>query len=180
MNTTNHLWVAHFWKRTFRVVLKDRFVNACSQPFWSRQGHSKLAKYSRFPLFHPRQTRKGAQWSKYRNCPLKVPWHATLWMLIYSCGIVALSPPPPPCRGSQFLLNHGWDTPHYESRCGNTRDLREPDAVFSPNGSLMEACVIVLSVMRHNTNSRTVIQITKNNCGSVCIHPHTHVALARS
>ena len=29
----------------------------------------------------------------------------------------------------QFLLNHGRDNPHYESRCGNTRDLREPDAV---------------------------------------------------
>ena len=27
----------------------------------------------------------------------------------------------------QFLLNHGRDNPHYESCCGNTRDVREPD-----------------------------------------------------
>ena len=33
--------------------------------------------------------------------------------------------------------------------------------VFSPNGSFKPACVIMLSVMRHNTNSRTVIQITE-------------------
>ena len=42
----------------------------------------------------------------------------------------------------------------------------------------MEDCVIVLRVMRHNTTSRTVIQITKNTC--VYVFTHTHVALTRS
>ena len=36
--------------------------------------------------------------------------------------------------------------------------------VFSPNGSSMQACVNVLRVMRHDTNSRTVI----NTCISAC------------
>ena len=32
---------------------------------------------------------------------------------------------------------------------------------FSPNGSFTQACVIGLRFMRHNTNSRIIIQITK-------------------
>ena len=27
----------------------------------------------------------------------------------------------------QLLLHHGRDNPHYECRCGTTRDVREPD-----------------------------------------------------
>ena len=37
----------------------------------------------------------------------------------------------------------------------------------------MVACVIVLCVMRHNTHSRTVNQITRNTWVSVCIHTHS-------
>ena len=72
-----------------------------------------------------------------------------------------------------------------KSCCGNTRDLRKPDAVQSFHQ--MQACLIVLRVMRHNTNSRTVIQKTKyNTCVTVCVfsnthtHTHTHVVLAQS
>ena len=70
-----------------------------------------------------------------------------------------------------------WDNPHYESRCGSTRDIAcRCSLVFSPNGSFMQACVIVLlCVMRHNTNSRKVIQITKKctMLALLCVYSHT-------
>ena len=68
----------------------------------------------------------------------------------------------PPCRGSQFLLNHGWDNPHYESRYGNTRDLREcflfvtlplcvltiTDGCDIPKSSALQSCKVA-SVAKH-------------------------------
>ena len=58
----------------------------------------------------------------------------------------------------------------YQRRQRTRRSL-----VFSPNGSFTQACVFVLHVMRHNTNSRTVIQITKK-CTTLalqCVYSHT-------
>ena len=64
---------------------------------------------------------------------------------------------------------------------GYQRRQRTHSLVFSPNASFKQAYVIVLCVMRHNTNSRMVIQITKNKEDVLqSVYSHAHVALARS
>ena len=78
-------WVAHFWKQTFRCCFKDRFVNARSQPFWSRQGRFEMSQIPETgpivqilvstTLSLPRQTRKGAQCSTFQNCSLSNASH---------------------------------------------------------------------------------------------------------
>ena len=77
-------WVAHFWKHTFTVVLRtclwmpidSHSEAALPASEWLATGGLKWAKYPRqeqwskflpTTLLHPRQTRKGAESSKYRN-----------------------------------------------------------------------------------------------------------------
>ena len=72
----------------------------------------------------------------------------------------------PPC--SQFLLNHGRDYPGPTTSLvvEITETSEDPTQCrFSPSGSSMQACVIVLRVMRHDTNSRTVINTSISACG---------------
>ena len=86
-NTT--WWVAHFWKRTFRVVLwTGLWMPLASHSEAGRGEMSQIPETGPIvkislstTLFHPRQTRKGALCcSKYRNCPLSTEW-LFLWMV---------------------------------------------------------------------------------------------------
>ena len=101
----------------------------------------------------------------------------------------------------RFLLNLGRDNPHYESRCVETPKNPTQSSLFTKS---LRQPYLMLRVMRHNTNSKTVTQITRK-CTALCCtrsvqqrsvqqrsvqrvtvcvfshtHTHTHVVLAQS
>jgi hypothetical protein len=98
-----------------------------------------------------------------------------------------------PCLGSIWIS--GGQTPTFLSpNCFSTKAEISPTTspvvevatgdLENPKQSSLSPTlyVIMLHVMRNNTNSRTVIQITKKRTvlALQCVYSHTHVALTRS
>ena len=96
--------------------------------------------------------------------------------LDFNQGVKAKVPLP------QFLLNHCWDNPHYESRCGSRlqRDVREPNAVYSFHqmGALHKLallccvfCTITPTAKRLSKYQRSVQHLRYR----VCVFTHTQM-----
>ena len=93
------------------------------------------------------------------NVPLIVP------LMEYPRTTMAEIPPLPVLLWMQPPYNHGWDTP-------TTRPV-----VAGPETSDVEphGCVVVLRVMRHNTNSRTVPNNKEMYTVALqCVYSHRH------
>ena len=74
-----------------------------------------------------------------------------------------------------FHIGVSGDDPHYESRCGSTRDARVPDAELYTNLSL---CCVVCAI----TPTAEQFQITKK-CTTLalqCVYIHTHTHMRHS